>query len=87
MTAPLATSPLQRGRTYRDRRGRRWTIQRITNAGREGYGGALPAMAFAVCIEADAAANVDTRSPQWFVADSGRWSLAVDSELDLVRAA
>jgi hypothetical protein len=80
-------SPVQRGRSYRDRHGRVWEIRRVTNAGRDATGALLPAMALAVCLDQHAVDDVDTRAPQWLNADTGRWSDGCESAIDLVSPA
>lgn len=87
MSTALGRSPLQSGRSYRDRKNRLWTVTRVTNAGRADTGARLPSMALVTCLDPFAAHDPDTRAPQWVNADSGRWSDAIESDLDLVRPA
>jgi hypothetical protein len=80
-------TPLVAGRTYVDRKERRWYIERIVNAGVVFSGIALPAMALARCLDSVPGSKV-VRLPQWFDAVTWRWTFGNDpTDLDLVRAA
>ncbi len=88
MTAALGRSPLCMGRTYRDRRDRRWRVVRVTNAGKVPFTAAcLPSMALVTCIEPDAAKTPETRHAQWLFADTGCCFAQCQADIDLVRAA
>lgn len=67
-------APLVVGRTYVDRKLRRWRVLQISNAGNVGSV-CLPAMALCVCLDRDA----ETQHRQWFFVDTGTWSLGAHS--------
>lgn len=83
MSGATDRKPLAAGCQYLDRSGRRWLVRRVerTTAGRGPYG----SLALAVAVDCPTS-DPDLRCPQWFYTDTGRWSNAAETSIDLVEA-